>query len=187
MQEVWKKIEGYPLYSVSNFGQIRNDKTNKILKGGPDTYGYPIVILCNNGQKRTRTVHRIVAEAFIPNPQNKPQVNHIDGDKKNNCISNLEWVTNQENSDHFWRVLDCKEHRAKLSRVHKGKGLLSDNPRATSVRRIEDGRIFGTIKEAAAACGVTYTHIGSACRGYRKSAGGYHWEFYKEESGCSHR
>ena len=126
------------------------------------------------------TIHRLVAQAFIPNPDSKPQINHIDGDKTNNNVENLEWVTHQENSDHFWKVLDCQEHRENLSLSHIGKGILSENPNAKAVRRIEDGKIYLTMKEAGEDNGVLYTHIGQVCRGKRKTAGGYHWEFFKE-------
>ena len=84
MQETWIKVKGFELYSVSDQGNVRNDKTGRILKGGLDKDGYPQVILCKNGSRVNRKVHRLVAEAFVPNPDNKPQVNHIDGNKQNN-------------------------------------------------------------------------------------------------------
>ena len=180
MQELWKKVDGFPLYSISSCGQLRNDKSGRILKSCPDTDGYLQNILCNKGMRANRKIHRLVAEIFIPNPDSKPQVNHIDGDKTNNNVENLEWVTHQENSDHFWRVLDCKEHREKLSMTHKGKGILSENPNAKAVRRIEDGKIYSTMKEAGKDNGIQYHHIGEVCKGKRKTAGGCHWEFLKE-------
>lgn len=180
MLENWRKVKDFNLYSVSDQGNIRNDKTGRILKGGLDTYGYPQVILCKNGSRINRKIHRIVAETFISNPDNKPQINHIDGDKTNNEVSNLEWCTNQENQNHFWRVLDNDTHKKNRSISHKNKGLLSENPNAKSVIRLEDGKIFKTIKEAAIDTGINYHHIGEVCRGKRKSIGGYHWKFYKE-------
>lgn len=182
MQEIWRKVEGYPLYSISNKGRIRNDKSNRILKGGIDNYGYPQVILCNSGKRKSKKIHRLVSEAFISNPDNKPQVNHKDGIKTNNTVNNLEWVTNQENQSHFWRELDNKTHKQNRSRSHKGKGLLSENPNAKSVIRLEDGKIYKTIKEAAEDIGLNYHHLGEVCKGKRKTYGGYHWKFYKEVS-----
>ena len=180
MQETWIKVKGFDLYSVSDQGKIRNDKTKRLLKGGLDSDGYPQLILCKNGSRYNRKVHRIVAESFIPNPDNKPQVNHIDGNKQNNSVSNLEWCTNQENQNHFWQNLNNEDHKANRINSHKGKGLLSDNPNAKSVKRLEDGKIYKTIKEAAADLGISYIHIGEVCNGKRKTSGGYHWSYVKE-------
>ena len=180
MQETWIKVKGFELYSVSDQGNVRNDKTGCILKGGLDTYGYPQVILCKNGSRYGRKVHRLVAEAFIPNPDNKPQINHVDGNKQNNAASNLEFCTNQENQTHFWRYLNNEQNRVNRSNSHKGKGLLSDNPNAKSVIRLEDGKVFKTLKEAALETGIRYTDISQVCNGKRKTSGGYHWSFVKE-------
>lgn len=180
MQENWKKVKGFELYSVSDQGNVRNDKTGRILKGGLDTYGYPQVILCKNGARVNRKVHRLVAEAFVPNPDNKPQVNHIDGNKQNNAATNLEFCTYQENQDHFWRYLNNEQNKANRSNSHKGKGLLSNNPNAKSVIRLEDGKVYKTIKEAAEELNISYIHIGEACKGKRKTTGGYHWSYVKE-------
>lgn len=108
--DTWKDVEGYEgLYQVSNTGLIRSldrfDNTNKYLKGrtlrpGKKETGYLLVVLCKEGHRAIRTVHRLVAAAFIPNPNNLPQVNHIDGVKTNNLASNLEWVTKSENAKH---------------------------------------------------------------------------------------
>lgn len=180
MQETWIKVKGFELYSVSDQGNVRNDKTGRILKGGLDTYGYPQVILCKNGSRYGRKVHRLVAEAFVPNPDNKPQVNHIDGNKQNNAASNLEFCTNQENQTHFWRYLNNEQNKANRINAHKGKGLLSDNPNSKSVIRLEDGKVFRTIKEAAEELNISYIHIGEVCKGKRKTTGGYHWSYVKE-------
>ena len=180
MQETWIKVKGFELYSVSDQGNVRNDKTGRILKGGLDKDGYPQVILCKNRSRVNRKVHRLVAEAFTPNPDNKPQVNHIDGNKQNNAASNLEFCTNQENQTHFWRYLNNEQNKANRINAHKGKGLLSDNPNSKSVIRLEDGKVFKTIKEAAEELNISYFHIGEVCKGKRKTTGGYHWSYVKE-------
>lgn len=102
--EIWKAIKGYEgLYEVSNLGNVRSIRTNITLKKGITRKGYNIVVLCNNGKRTTKTVHRLVATAFVENPLNKTEVNHIDEDKTNNRADNLEWVTHIENSRHGTR------------------------------------------------------------------------------------
>jgi hypothetical protein len=92
MEEEWKEIDSFPNYQVSNFGNVRNIKTLKILKPILTGKGYPTVNL-----KKQFKVHRLVAQAFIPNPEEKKEVDHIDNNKINNHISNLRWATPSEN------------------------------------------------------------------------------------------
>lgn len=101
----WRKIEGFPNYSVSDGGEVRNDRTGKILKPFVTTVGYLQVILYNNGKGRHLFVHRLVAVAFVPNPRDLNEVNHKDGIKTRCCAINLEWCTHQENCIHRDRVL----------------------------------------------------------------------------------
>lgn len=105
--EVWEWINNYEGdYQISNKGRIKSFKTNKIgkilkpKKDGKDKY--LMICLCKNGNKKYYLIHRLVAETFIPNPENKLQVNHIDGNKKNNKVDNLEWVTCSENINHAY-------------------------------------------------------------------------------------
>ena len=134
--EEWRFVKGSTRYQVSNFGRVkripytcyykdgvrRRDFPEKILKGGLNQDGYYAVDL--QGVK-TNLVHRLVAEAFIVNPLCKPCVNHIDGDKTNNHVSNLEWVTSKENTQHFWNsacfVGARKQHAMKQSESHRGQ------------------------------------------------------------------
>ena len=112
--EIWKQIEGYTgLYEVSNFGRIKSlSHINNLGKLRPECIlgnrltdrGYHSAVLYKNGVRKTFKTHRIVATAFIPNPDNKPFINHIDGVKSNNCFSNLEWVTHSENIKHAYKL-----------------------------------------------------------------------------------
>lgn len=101
IKETWKAIEGYEgAYEVSDLGRVRNIKRGGRIMSQSNVHGYRAVNLSKDGKTRSISVHRLVAKAFIPNPDNKPQVNHIDGIKSNNVVNNLEWATPQENHIH---------------------------------------------------------------------------------------
>lgn len=110
MEEIWRDIDGYPGYQISSLSRVRSIsnpnkrsyKEGRVLKSHLDTKGYYRTCIYKNGKKVTLKNHRLVAQAWIPNPENKPWINHIDGDPKNNSIENLEWCTHQENVDHAW-------------------------------------------------------------------------------------
>ena len=97
MNEVYKLIQGFDNYEISTFGNVRNKTTGRILKESLTGIGYYKVSLCLNGNKCNSKIHRLVAMAFIDNPDDKPFVDHIDNDKLNNHISNLRWCSNSEN------------------------------------------------------------------------------------------
>ena len=100
LKEVWKDIPGYEeLYQVSTLGRIYSFKTNQYLKLGVNSHGYIRASLLKDYKTRTINVHRLVALAFIPNPENKPCIDHINGDKTDNRMINLRWVTHKENSN----------------------------------------------------------------------------------------
>lgn len=166
MKEVWKDIEAYEgLYQISNLGRVKSLYTNTILKGCKDKKGYLKVILCKNSIKSTKKFHRLVAESFIPNPENKPEVNHIDEDKTNNKVSNLEWMTTKENSNHGTRN----------ERVSKAKSIPII---ATNIKTYESTEFYGT-NECARQLGLNQSNITAVLKGKRKKVGGYTFK-YKE-------
>ena len=172
-QEEWKPIPGYEgLYDISNYGRVRSFKwssNGKILSTGNNGSGYLFVILCKDGKaKKNCTVHRLVAEAFIPNPNNLPLVNHMDECKKNNYFGNLEWCTHKYNLSYGTRMERVVE---KLSipvvQLDKKGNFISE---------------FESLREASRRTGIASTHICNCCNhkpGY-KSAGGFLW-IYKDE------
>lgn len=125
-QEIWKEVVGHEgSYEVSNFGRIKSKlgvaNKNRILKAAV-CKGYFCVVLCLCGTKKMKKVHRLVCEAFIPNPENKPTVNHKDGDRKNNNLKNLEWATHKEQVDHYWKAGLNPNFSKKRKRVAKLDG-----------------------------------------------------------------
>jgi hypothetical protein len=111
--EIWKSIKGYEgIYEISNYGRVSSLPRKylpkgKILDYGVNNIGYPRVNLCKNGKVKPYLVHRIIAKAFIPNPNNKPQINHINGIKTDNRLENLEWTTQSENVIHAYKIGLC--------------------------------------------------------------------------------
>ena len=100
MKEIWKTISDLPRYEISNLGKLRNKNTGKILKTHISKLGYEELTITCDKEQYFRSIHRLVAKAFIENPENKPEVNHINENKLNNTAENLEWVTRKENINH---------------------------------------------------------------------------------------
>lgn len=183
MQEVWKDIPEYEgLYQVSNLGRVksllryvlrRNGQTTRvnetILKQTLDTDGYPIVGLCKNNRK-TQTVHRLVAKAFIPNPENKPCIDHIDGNRTNNNVDNLRWATVKENANN---PISKKRYRNMAIKLKHYKS------KQKAVLQIKDGKIineFESMREAERKTGISHAAISSVILNKSSQAGGFYWE-----------
>lgn len=157
--EKWLDISGYEgLYQVSNLGMVKRVTTGRLLKPQFDGRYYHVV-LCKNNKSKTRAIHRLVAETFIPNPDKLPTVNHKDEDKLNNTVLNLEWCTQKYN-------------------INYGVGLLK-RALATSkpVLCIETGIRYQSAKEAERVTKIDRRHICDCCRGKRKTTGGCHWQY----------
>ena len=162
MQEIWKDIDGYDLYEISSRGRVRNKKSDCILAQAYCKSSYLKVNLYGKPKIKTIMVHRLVANAFCDNPLDKPQVNHIDGNKENNHADNLEWCTNDENQKHAEEI-----------------GLIKDKRKIVLGISIDGSKImlFNSIKAAERSTGLFCGHISNVCKGRNKTAGGAVWMF----------
>lgn len=167
MKEIWKDIKGYEgKYQISNLGRVKslnynNTKKEKIIKS-EITKGYVRYRLSKNKKLKRFLAHRLVAEAFIPNPNNYPIINHIDGNPLNNDIKNLEWCTYKYNA----------QHALKTGLVEMHSFIMKDKKTKKTLR------IFKNLYELQENIKLPYySHIYNCCKGTRKSAYGYIWEF----------
>lgn len=160
----FRDIKGFEgKYQASSDGHIyslnyHREKRKKMLKERLNIYGYPYIGLMEGKKVRSFLVHGLIAKTFIPNPEQKPQVNHKDGVKTNNNISNLEWVTNKENIQHSWKVLNKKA---------SGKPYVR-------VKIVETGEVFEAISECARSIGTNWRNVQATVRGRQHTTKGFH-------------
>lgn len=174
--EEWRDVPGYEgFYQISSLGRLRSlDResggkkySGKIISSKRRS-GYIVDILCKDGVRKTCRRHRLVAEAFLPNPEEKPEVNHIDGNKINNCIDNLEWATHRENTEHAWVTGLTKAPPAQepmeVVQMYEGNEI-------ATYKSIE---IAGRINQ------ISPEDICKCCKAKRKNAGRYTWKYKKK-------
>ena len=178
MKEEWKNIKGYPNYMVSNMGNVKSLNYNhtgreKIMKPSVDKDGYMYICLYKNGVKKLYLVHRLVAEAFISNPNNYPQVNHKDENPSNNFVDNLEWCDAKYNNNYGTRTERVTE---KLINGKKSKTVLQINKNTSEI--IGE---WPSIAEINRKKGFDSKCISNCCKGKQKQSYGFKWAFKKED------
>ncbi len=188
IDEIWKPVKGYEnIYEVSNIGRVKScerivirsngRKINfpeKIMKPSINHKGYEVIDLRKNGKRECGFVHRLVGKAFIENPDNKKQINHKNGVKRDNNVDNLEWVTNKENVIHAYKNNLNNNRNAIESRKRKVDQLTLEN---------EFIKSYNSIEEAIKVTKIN--NISAVCRGCRNKAGGFKWRYSTEFGGDS--
>lgn len=147
-----KDFEGE--YAVTSCGKVWSYKTGKFLSP-IDNHGYKMVILSSDGEIKAKYIHRLVAEAYIPNPDNLPEVDHINNCRGDNRVNNLQWLTREDN--------------------------MKKSTNARKVYCVELDKVFESQTQAAKELGLEQTNISKVCRGKLKTTGGYHWTFITED------
>lgn len=173
MEEIWKPVRGYEgRYEVSNFGRVmslnyRMTKQSKLMSPSINSDGYACTTLTKDGKGYSKRVHRLVAEAFIPNPLEYPEVNHIDEDKLNNHVDNLEWCTREHNVNH-----GSGNERRSSSQVNGSKSVgVKALSKSGSI-----AHIFVSLQEAQRK-GFSAGNICECCKGKRNYHKGFMWRY----------
>lgn len=194
-KELWKDIDGYNgLYKISNLGRILSIRNNIILSQWPDKDGYLRCSLTFHQKRRQISVHRLVAETFIPNTKNKPQVNHKNGIRYDNRVENLEWCSVLENQRHKFNVLGYFPSKENISKMLKGAKKYSLLPevkqrRSTIMRErfskkiidITTGKIYDSQHEASVKTGCSQGLISKVCNKNKEHTKNHVFRFYYGE------
>lgn len=185
MIEEWKAIKGYEDYYISNLGRIKSinsynnkDREEKTLIPTDNGNGYKLIRLCKKGKKQNKYIHRLVAEAFIPNPLNYKEVNHIDNNKANNNVNNLEWCTRSYNVKYSYRKgkhIPTKNMLGRKGANHPiSKPIMQYDLNGNLIREYESANLASQIT------GICYGSI-KKCRNRKvKTAGGFIWRYSNE-------
>ena len=161
-------------YSISSEGRVRNDETNKMKSMDATSDGYHKVDLYSNGKRTSVRVHRLVAEAFIPNPNELPQINHIDGNKENNNVKNLEWVNNSQNMIHAYRTGLVTPHPTYGMRGHKNP---NGGRKGIPIFCVETNQTFSSAAEAERITGISDSCICDCLKGKCDHAHHLHFKY----------
>lgn len=178
-----KKIKDYKNYYITKDGRVYSKKPSGLKElAQREINGYKVVKLSKDGKTKNHKVHRLVAIAYIPNPENKPQVNHIDENKHNNKVNNLEWNTAKENNNH-----GTHNERVSQSLKTSEAAKVANGSRKIKVCQyiyIDDEKVIIKIWDSATDAmndgSFNDSTIAKCCKGKRKTHKGFYWEYYKE-------
>lgn len=175
--EEWKTIEDFPNYMVSSEGRVKNIKYNRLLKPRFNDRGYISFVLYNNGKNHTFRVNRLVAQIFIPNPENKPYIDHINGIRDDNRVCNLRWATHKENMNNPQTKLKLRNNNGQkiateYAIVKNSKPIVQFSKNGDFIRKWDSASIAEQNGKFNA------NTIRDCCKGKRKTCGGYKWHYY---------
>lgn len=185
-----KDIKGFEDYTIDTNGNVFSKRKNKYLKQAINKFGYCKVTLQKNKFKKLFSVHRLVANAFISNLLNLPQVNHINGNKQDNKVENLEWVTPKENMVKaveiglFENVRKIQKENAIKNNLSKYHTLANEVTKKKVVQCDKNNKTinaFNSISDASRETGIAITGISYVCNNKRKTAGGYIWQYHEKD------
>lgn len=180
--ELWKDIPNFEgLYQASTKGNIRSLYTNKILKQEISKNGYCKVMLCKDKKRKLLSVHRLIAMTYLDNYSENLQANHIDGNKQNNDLNNLEMVTCQENIQHSFKNNLQVAKTGKEHPLYKKYGVLNKTSKKVNQYDLEGNYIetWDSIMDVERKLGINNSNISRCCNGYKNSAGGFKWKHYQ--------
>lgn len=181
--EIWRDIKGYEIYQVSSLGRVKSIRRTvkskngyrtvkeHILKPRKNRDGYLQLSLWNENKRKTMKVHRLVCEAFLHNPLNLPQINHINEIKEDNRVENLEYCDARYNNN-----FGTRNERARIS-ISKAKKGVFNTKHSKAVKCLETGKIYPSLSEVNRKFGFSAGHICDCCNGKRNIAYGYHWQY----------
>ncbi len=193
INEAWETVQGFENYMVSNLGNVKSVehlahhprarrgvaiKRGHLLKPNTNHKGYLMVKLYNGHKAKSIAIHRLVAKAFIPNPDNLPQINHKDENKQNNCVNNLEWCTNDYNA-HYGTAIERKGESIRKSEAHK---RYSKN-RCKKVAQIDNNDNIIKVWESVVSVNIGGFYDGGVidcCKGRREMYKGYKWQYVEK-------
>lgn len=183
MKEIWEDIKGYEgIYQISNLGRVKNTVTKEIKKQSDNGKGYKSVNLWKQNKGQTFYIHRLVAEAFIENKLNKPEVHHIDSDRSNNAVENLAWVTTKENNNlgkHIERMTNNKrwiETRSTSMAKAREKSIVI-NSYKTKFTKGDFVKVFDSLSQGARELGLDTGGCARVANGKQKQTHGYNIEY----------
>ncbi len=183
LKEVWELVKDNENYEVSTYGNIRRSNNHKIKQPILDQRGYYKVDLYKDGKRKTKRIHRAVMEAFVEcdDPNNK-QINHIDGNKLNNEITNLEWCTGSENMKHAYKtgLIDINKIKGRPSPM-KGRKNPNAGRDGKPIRIVETGEEFDSAADCEKKLGIRSKGICDVLKGRQHTCGGYHFEYINND------